>query len=278
MRLRICLGLAAVWFVAFIASAAMADGAARAAAGGVQGLALLVFVLLHGSLSNGWKGFAAFAGVSLAVSFALEASSIAGGFPFGFYVHNISGPKPLGVPLTVPVGYLALGWLAWCVARVIVRERPGDAGGLNRFTTPVVASLILAGYDFAYDPIGGTVLGMWTYRSPSGQFGVPLSNFFGWILTGWVFFQLFALVERRFPARRTVADRRLWLAPCLIWLGSALQYPILLAHAPAGVVSRGGRTFVIADVYEACLIASLFTVVFVALLAIFRLYGRARTT
>ncbi len=55
-----------------------------------------------------------------------------------------------------------------------MRQPPCDTGGVNRFTTPLVASFILTGYDYAFDPIVTTVLGRASYRSPSGYFGVPL--------------------------------------------------------------------------------------------------------
>lgn len=56
-----------------------------------------------------------------------------------------------------------------------------------------------------------------------------------------------------------------------MWLLLALQYPFLWLRAPNGMTTVGGRTFVIADVYEAAFAASLFTLVTTGLLAIIRL-------
>ena len=250
---------ALLWFGLFILAAFPGSAAVKAAASGFGGLALLATVLIHAWLSNGWRGCLVFFVLALAVSFGLEASSIAHGFPFGFYVHNLPGPKPLGVPPYVPLGYGVLGWIAWSVARLIVRVRPHDATGVNRFTTPIVAAFILAGYDFSYDPIGSTVLHMWTYRNPSGYFGVPLSNFAGWLFTGWVIFQLFALVEARFPPRHIGAGNvGFWLLPCFVWGAMVLQYPVLYAYAPAGMSVAGGRSFVTADIYEASVVTAFF--------------------
>ncbi|WPB82538.1 carotenoid biosynthesis protein [Archangium violaceum] len=271
MRLILCWVFAALWFLFFLWSVVPAGAGSVGLASGLQALSMILFVATHASLSNGWRGFGVFFAFALVVAFLLEASSIATGFPFGFYVHNVAGPKPLGVPPHVAIGYAILGWLAWTLARLIVRQHPCDAGGFNRFTTPLVASFILTAYDYAYDPIGSTVLGMWSYRYPSGYFGVPLSNFLGWMFTGWVFFQLFALVESRFPPEREAVSRvGYWLLPCLVWAASAAQYPIKLAYAPAGSVTVGGRTFVTADVYEAAVVAALLTMVFAAVTAAFR--------
>ncbi len=275
IQLRLCWALAAVWLTAFLFSQVQAGLPTGAYAGAAQGLMLALIVVVHGWLAYGWKGLGAYVLIVATVAFSLEACSIATGFPFGYYTHYLAiGPKPLGVPIPVVIGYVVLGWFGWTLARLITRDDPSNAGGLTRFTTPIVASFILAGYDYPYDPIGSAVLNMYAYRHPSGQFGVPLTNYLGWLFTGWVFFQLFALLENRFRPSAAAGRRGFWLLPCLIWLGIALQYPILFAAAPAGTVERGGRSFVVADIYEAAVAGSLFTVVFPALIALIRLYAR----
>jgi putative membrane protein len=169
------------------------------------------------------------------------------------------------------VSYFVIGWIAWTLARLVVRDDPRNGGPRYRFTTPLVATFILAGYDLAYDPIGASVLDLWTYRHPSGLNGVPLSNFLGWLFTGWVFFQLFALVEARFLPKAAAGRRSYWLPAILIWAAMAAQYPVLFARATDAVVVRGGRSFVTSDIYETALILSLLTQVVFALVAAVRL-------
>jgi putative membrane protein len=273
-QMMTCWALAGLWLPVFLLSALRTGTPSAAALGGAQGLLLMIIVIMHGKLSYGWKGFGAYVLIAGTVAFACEACSIATGFPFGFYTHHQAGPKPLGVPIPVVIGYVVLGWFGWTLAKLIVRDVPGDAGGIYRFTTPVVASFILAGFDYPYDPIGSAVLNMYAYRYPSGQFGVPLVNYLGWLFTGWVFFQAFALVEGRFRSSSIAARRNFWLLPCLVWLGVALQFPIMFATAVGGTVERGGRTFIIADIFEAATAGSLFSMVFACLIALIRLYGR----
>ena len=273
LALKLCWVLTALWLPASLYSVTPAQGSTGAAySGAIQGLLLVLIMAIHGSLSYGWGGLGAYAGIVGTVSFLLEACSIATGFPFGFYHHQgAPGPAPLGVPVTVMMGYVTLGWFAWMLARLLVHEAAWRAAGIERFITPLVGGFILAGFDYPLDPIGSTVRNMWVFRHPSGQFGVPLSNYLGWILTGWCSFQLFALVEHKFQARAAVARRRFWLLPAIIWLGLALQYPIMFAVAPAGVVEFGASRFVIADIFEASVAASLFSMMFVVLIALVRL-------
>lgn len=274
--LKLCWVVAALWLPVYLYSVAQLPGSSAAATtGALQGLAVTLIAIVHGSLGYGWKGFAVYAGIAAVVSFALEASSIATGFPFGFFTHNSApGPYLLGVPTTIVVGYAVLGWYAWSLARMIVRANPTRTTAIERFTTPLIAAIVLAGFDYPSDPIGSTVRHMWSYRDPSGQFGVPLTNYLGWVFTGWCYFQLFALVEHRFRAGAQASLRSYWALIPLIWLGIALYYPIAFALAPAGTVQLGASRFVIADIYEAAVAASLFSMVFAALVALARLAAR----
>jgi len=275
LRLRLCWVLAFCWFIVFLSGTL--PGSNTAVSQSLQALLLLLFVVLHASLSYGYKGFATYAGIACVVSFVMEATSIQSGFPFGFYTHNVAGLKPLGVPLYVPLVYMTAGWMAWVLSQLITRDQPSEASGAARFTTPLIAAFVLTFFDFPLDPTGATVQGLWTFRHPGGYFGVPLTNFLGWLLTGWLFFQLFALLERRFGSERasTVHSSGYWLLPCLVWAGMAVQFPIKYATSPQGTVSVGARVFVIADVYESSVIAALLTMVFAALVAIMRIWSPA---
>lgn len=262
------------WIVLGLAPHILPAGKAAAAAlGGVQTLLLLIFLGVHGRANYGWKGLGAFVGITALVAFLWEALSIAHGFPFGFYSHSDAfGPKLLGVPGPVVLGYVFLGYPAWVVAKVLTRNAPAPRGLADTVLTPIVAALVLTGYDFAYDPIGATVLHLWAFRDPGGYLGVPLSNFVGWFITGWTFFQLFALVERRLTHVRP-ASRGFWLQPCLIWGLAFLPYVFRLAEAPEGLAQAGDRVFQVRDVYAAGLLAAVLTSTTVALAAIARIAG-----
>jgi uncharacterized membrane protein len=245
---------------------------------GAQAGLLILFVVAHAWLGYTARGMVAFVAIAGVVAFAFEALSIATGFPFGFYTHFLPGPKPLGVPFAALAGWITFGWLAWAVARVIMRPMAAVVvGGAERFTTPIVATFILGGYDLVYDPVGATANRWYAYDQPTGALGVPLTNYLGWVLTGWVIFQLVALIETRFPGRPATQGRNYWLLACLFWLSTTAQVFVGVIQGIDGVAVRGGKTIGIADVYESCASAALFTVVFSGITALIRLYSRQPT-
>lgn len=272
-RTTIAWTLFALWACACLVAAVLTDSPAGSAAAAVQVLLLMGLVPVHGSAMIGWGGIGKFVGIVALVTFALEACSIETGFPFGFYVHHMPGPSLLGVPAMVVIAYVLLSWFAWNLACVLIGD-DGRLGSERHLTTPIIAAFILAGYDFVVDPINATVLHLYSYRFPDGTFGVPLTNFLGWLFTGWVAFQLFALVEPR-RTSPTLHGKSLVLLPCLVWLVLAAQYPLLLAHAPDGVSVVGDRRFITADIYMFAVSASLFAMIMPAMAAIVRLVHAA---
>ncbi|ADP78525.1 carotenoid biosynthesis protein [Pseudofrankia inefficax] len=266
----------AAWVLALVALVAAVAGAVGgtgpvgdAALGLLTGVALL-FSIVHGSLSVGWRGIGTFFVISYAVGFVLEATSVAYGFPFGFYVHNTGGPRLLDIPLVVPSAYFGYGWIAWVLACVIGRGTPARSVGFERFTTPLVATLILTGWDFAFDAVFATVDSRYRYTHPGGYFGVPVSNFLGWLLTGWIITQVFALVEQKAATRTPPAARAHWALPSVVWAAPILPLLGCFLSPPAGKVTVGGRTFVSADIYGSAFVVSLLTLGLVAALALIR--------
>jgi uncharacterized membrane protein len=230
-------------------------------------LGLILFLVAHGGLTYGLRGVLLFFACAYPVAFAFEALAIATGFPFGYFTHDAPGPEILGVPPTVPIVYGVAGYVAWSIARlVIVGDRAGRLTGPARVVVPPVAALVLAGYDAVIDPAGATVEGRWSYGDPSGLFGVPLTNFLGWVVAGWVAFQLFALLG---PSARRIGPAS--VLPPAVWLGVFAPSVVAFLTAPAGpadAATVAGRTFLVADIQETAVIVGMFSMGIPALMAL----------
>jgi putative membrane protein len=102
-----------------------------------------------------------------------------------------------------------------------------------------------------------------------------LSNYFGWLLTAWLFYQAFALYLNR---RRHVAEplakqaRALKLAAILLYLGSGLTHVMPWLIGQSGeVVDAANHVWRVADLRETTVVILLFTMVFTSILAALRL-------
>lgn len=159
------------------------------------------------------------------VAFAAEAASIRIGIPFGPYQYTelTAGREAFvaGVPLFSPLSFPFLAYAAWSVVRAV-------GGGERDLATVLGAGVLMMLLDVVIDPIA--VLGdrwflgpIFFYPEPGWYFGVPLSNFAGWVLVGWAI--VGGLVLTRFLGTEDRAAPRPLGAPSG---GAALYYAILL--------------------------------------------------
>lgn len=118
---------------------------------------------------------------------AIETTGTATGLPYGAFFYGDSlGPKLAGhVPYILPVSYvpLVIGAVAACAP---VRALSCPLDRLDRTRAAVwtgLAALVLTLLDGVLDP-GAAALGFWVWPEGGPYYGVPLSNYAGWLLSG----------------------------------------------------------------------------------------------
>ncbi|MEU2288337.1 carotenoid biosynthesis protein [Streptomyces sp. NPDC013178] len=158
--------------------------------------------LIDGIRRYGWVALLFFAAETLIISNFFENLSVETGFPFGDY-HYTGGPQLIHVPIYIGPVYFGLGYICWRVAELLL------AGGRRRtvdiFALPALAAVLMTVFDLGSDSIAATVNHVWEWEDGGGVFGVPFTNYLGWWLVTYLFFQVFALYlsRRRATARKT---------------------------------------------------------------------------
>src|SRR5262249_28673765 len=133
------------------------------------------------------------------ITFSMENLGAATGFAFGHYHFEVAPGLPhIGaIPIVVGLLWFGMGYFSWIVAGILL----GDAHArlrerANAILLPVVAAFVMTQWDLIVEPPSATVSKAWIWHDGGAFFGVPASNFFGWLLTAWLFFQAFALYLR----------------------------------------------------------------------------------
>lgn len=157
----------------------------------------MLFILLLALPSFGvlirWLGIRL--GLFILVLFSLlplivEAVAVLTGIPYGRFSYSQAiGPVFFGlVPLSVAFAYLPV---------LLGGTALSCRGSGNKFSRAVFLSggfILLA--DLVIDP-AAVHAGFWTWENPGLYYGIPLSNFIGWALTGLIYSWLFlALVSK----------------------------------------------------------------------------------
>lgn len=229
----------------------------------VQNLAWLLFVLVHGSKRYGWDNLFIFFGITFLISWSTETASIAMGFPFGNYHYtdlyaDLLGAKIGTVPLTVMPAYFVAGYLAWTMGTVLLGNLGAGIERRNLFLVPFIASFVIVMWDFCLDPIRSTIDGAWVWEDGGAYHGVPISNYFGWYLTVFLIFQVFALYLYRFSRNERLGQNKTyWYLAPVMFLGLALGFLLNPFFQSSNL-----------EIYGSVFLGCIFTMVFTSVLSI----------
>ncbi|WP_435179578.1 bisanhydrobacterioruberin hydratase [Halorussus sp. AFM4] len=148
-----------------------------------------------------------------AYSYAVEYVGVHYGVPYGEFSYRLElGPMVGGVPVGLPVFFLPLVVNAYLLV-VLLLPRAG------RLVRTLAALGVVVLIDLVLDP-AAVGLGFWAYDGGGAYYGVPLSNFRGWLLSGLI---AVSLVEWGFD-REAVAAR---LAGCEFALDDLVSFVLL---------------------------------------------------
>ena len=232
----------------------------------VNTILLVAFALAHGEARYGAKGIGAFVVICLVVSNAFENLSIVTGFPFGHYHYtDVLGPKLFLVPVTIGGAYFGAGYLAWTVGQILVGRVGRPLGGSTLWTVPLCAGVVMAAWDFMLDPGASTINHYWIWEQGGGYFGVPFSNYAGWLFTVFVFFAIFAwYVAGWIPLQRQSAPHSsgFWQQAIATYALLGLRY-FLTYFVPSentAFTDASGHVWMRHDIYETTALAALFSV------------------
>ena len=114
-------------------------------------------------------------------AYGIEAIGLATGWPYGEFSYGVALGPTLGgeLPLGLPVFFLPLVLNSYLLCLLLLGERANNPA--VRLGT-VIAAVIAV--DLVLDP-GAVALGFWSYAE-GGYYGVPLSNYAGWVLSATV--------------------------------------------------------------------------------------------
>ncbi|HEY9125596.1 MAG TPA: carotenoid biosynthesis protein [Acidobacteriaceae bacterium] len=190
----------------------------------------VLFALLHCAAQEGWARTGAFFAISAAVSFLLEEMGVRTGLIFGpYHYSDMLGAKLGHVPVLIPLAWFMMIYPSWRVAEAILR--PLRAASLKGIASlALTAAFVMTAWDTVMDP-GMAAAGNWTWEQGGPYFGVPLHNYFGWLLTTFLVYAMTGLAWRGMKRRGAVSAGFAFL-PVLVYSLHALRY-VLSNHIAA---------------------------------------------
>ena len=236
-----------------------------------------IFALIHGSIAYRLRGIVVFMVLCLGIGTLFESLSLRTGFPFGhYYFTDLMGPKLLQLPVLLALAYVGMGYLSWVVGLLILGHRSEPLYGRRVVLLPLIASFVMVAWDLSMDPVWTNIDHAWVWKNGGPYFGVPVSNFLGWYLTVYLFYQTFALYLRRRVVLPLPPEH--WRLAVLFYGVSAAGNLLIAAEPamPAVVTDPSGRPWMASHIIAACALVSIFVMGAFALTAWVRLSVSSR--
>jgi uncharacterized membrane protein len=227
---------------------------------------------VHAAIYFTRKELAVFAIICFVVSNLFENTSVVYGFPFGGFHHSeATGPRLFNIPWLATPTYMAMGYVSWMVTQVLLQRISSRKWKQKVFTTPLVAAFVFTMWDFCNDAVFHTLNKAFFYDHPGTWFGVPASNFAGWLFVTYLFYGLFSFwLSRQDEQARSKKGpgKNYWLMPILLYSinAGAGIYRNINGKSFIATLPNGGKW--LSDViYTNMTLTTLFTMIFVAILA-----------
>lgn len=192
--------------------------------GFAQTFLLLVFSLFHGSALWGRRRLALFFGLAVVLSWALEEMGVVTGWIYGgYHYQNMPAPWIGHVPLLIPLAWFMMLYPSTVIAHLIDTGDPDPRSQSlgDDVWLAFLAGMVMTAWDLVMDPVM-VAHGMWVWETPGPYFGVPVQNYVGWTVTGFLIVLLTRLVWRRMDGDRPVGVPRWGVALPLLAYASVM--------------------------------------------------------
>lgn len=183
--------------------------------------AMALFCFVHSVVMLGHQRAVLLLVLCTTLAFASEYIGESTGTIFGpYYYTDVLGPKIAGrIPVLIPFAWYMMFYPSYIVTNLLAEGHPVAQGKGTAWIVWISAlsALVMTAWDLTMDPImsfnpcatGTTtclpaelseaVVGhpAWVWTTGGAYFGVPYSNYRGWMLTAFVVFLAYRLLERR---------------------------------------------------------------------------------
>lgn len=159
---------------------------------------LFLFSLSHCIETRGLPRAGAMLGVAFAIALLMEYLGSKHGFLFGNYTYTDNlGYKALGqVPVIIPVAWFMMLYPSWETAGVLVQHSKIQKQKAKILLHVIIAALAMTAWDLSLDP-RMVADGNWIWHDGGAYFGIPLSNFAGWVITSAMIYAVWSLLDKR---------------------------------------------------------------------------------
>ena len=150
----------------------------------IQVLLGALFFTIHGALVWGFFNIAIFLIITIIVSLLLEIIGSKTGYVFGGKYHynndNTPGFILFGIPVLIPIAWFGITYMSINFCNYVTNVRFPFENSINYYFIILTAIFVMS-LDLVLDPLAVDEK-RWNWELPGIYYGIPILNFFGWLL------------------------------------------------------------------------------------------------
>ena len=150
----------------------------------IQVLLGALFFIIHGVLVWGFFNIAIFLIITIIVSLFLEIIGSKTGYVFGGKYHynndNTPGFILFGIPVLIPIAWFGIIYMSINFCNYVTNVRFPFENSINYYFIILTAIFVMF-LDLVLDPLAVDEK-RWNWELPGIYYGIPILNFFGWLL------------------------------------------------------------------------------------------------
>tara|TARA_A100001015_G_scaffold291222_1_gene365120 strand:- start:104 stop:931 length:828 start_codon:yes stop_codon:yes gene_type:complete len=164
------------------------------------------FFIIHGAFFWGFFNTIFFLIVTIIVSLLFEIIGSKTGYFFGGKYHynkdNTPGYIIFGIPVLIPIAWFGIIYMGINFCSYVTNIRLPIENSVNYFSIILTAIFVML-LDLVLDPLAVDEK-RWSWESPGIYYGVPILNFFGWLLVPTLILLIFQYFS--YPVITTVSS------------------------------------------------------------------------
>jgi len=150
----------------------------------VQVLLGALFFIVHGALVWGPFNIVIFLIITIIVSLILEIIGSKTGYVFGGKYHydndNTPGVTLFDIPVLIPIAWFGIIYMSINFCNYVTNVRFPFENSIN-YSFIILTAIFVMLLDLVLDPLAVDEK-RWNWESPGIYYGIPILNFFGWLL------------------------------------------------------------------------------------------------
>lgn len=168
---------------------------------GTKTIFMLFFSLFHAWYLIGWRKTLVFFVITAGISWGYEQVGVETGLIYGNYHYtDYLGEKVGHVPIIIPLAWFMMIYPSYIIGNLIFAGKPLLLQ--NKISQIILLALlsavIMTAWDFVIDPyLSGPTVKAWIWEEGGAYFGIPIHNFFGWILTTFSIYLIYRIFESK---------------------------------------------------------------------------------